>query len=104
YYEYHFLLLVPPLGILAARGLDGAASQTTWLRAPPWATLVAVMVIAVLACSMPTLKRVASSRHAISEPSPLTAYQDRRSPVYRSLRSELVFLDDPFACSGPHVS
>jgi hypothetical protein len=101
YYEYHFLLLVPPLAILAARGADGLATEASWLRARPRAMVVGLVAIALLPGYLPALKRSASAFHALAEPSPLRAYQDRRSPAYRTWHSELAFLNDPSSRSGP---
>jgi hypothetical protein len=101
FYEYHFLLLVPPLGILAARGGDGVVGRVSWLRARPQVAVVVLMAIALVPGFRPTLNRVASARHALAEPRWLMAYQDRRSPAYRRWHSELAFLNEPSALAGP---
>lgn len=101
FYEYQFLLLVPPLAILAARSTDGLVERLNWLRARPQVAVVVLMAIALVPGYQPALKRLASARHALAEPRPLMAYQDRRSPAYRRWHSELAFLSDPSAVTGP---
>ncbi len=101
FFEYHFLLLVPPLGILAARGADGVLGRVGWLRARPQAAVVLLMTIAVVAVYRPTLTRVSTAIDVREEPSPLTAYQDQLSPAYRLWHSELAFLRHASALAGP---
>jgi len=101
FWPYQFLLLVPPAGLLAARGLDGLIRRVAWIREWPRVVVALLAVAAMMPGLRATGFRVRSALEVRDHPLPLIAYQRRISPAYDRYSRSLAFLDQASALSGP---
>ena len=109
WWEYHFLLLFVPAGLLAARGLQ-AASQALRLSLGPAAfrprQIMAAIALLLLFTPQILPEAQLAARVASSRPLPLSregiaVYHARYYPEYASIRSRTAFLHDPASYRGP---
>ena len=108
WWEYHFLLLFVPVGLLATRGIQ-AVSQTLRVSFEPGAfrlrqTLTAMALLLLFAPQLIPVGRLMADVWS-SRPLPLTreglaAYHARRHPEYASIRSRTAFLHEPGSHPG----
>jgi hypothetical protein len=109
WWEYHFLLLFVPAGMLAARGLQ-ATSQALRFSLEPAAFRLRQMMaaMALLLLFAPQLipaaqlvARVWSSRPLPLSRKGIAVYHARHYPEYASIRSRTSFLREPGSHPGP---
>ena len=105
WWHYHFLLLLFPVGLLAAIGVDGLVSKAG-VRGRS-ALISTAMLMAALLLSIPLGKGVISFCRnsprwsaALQSSSARLAYQQSMTGAYRDFRSEMEFLRTPGAEKG----
>jgi hypothetical protein len=101
WWVYHFLILLPPIGLLAVAGLDWLVSlpQVGPLRGSAAAGIAVAVVLAVLA--VPLLpKLLALSRHGFGEEGRLL-YQEELDQNWAFVVRDVQFLRDPRSAPGP---
>ena len=105
----HFLLLLVPLGLLAAQGLDAARQRLkSWLQPAPLRVARIALAFAVVLGFAPQLR---SASHVTVEfwrgrPFPLSeqgiaAYHREHHPGYAAIAARTAFLRDPHSHPGP---
>jgi hypothetical protein len=109
WWNYHFVLLLVPSGLLAARGLEAARKVlTSWVRPSQLrlARLVGALALVLLfAPQLSSAARVVSDTWR-SRPLPystqgIAAYQAAHYRDYASIRARTAFLRDPGSQPGP---
>jgi uncharacterized MnhB-related membrane protein len=106
WWEYHFVLFMVPVGLLAVRGADGLIAAVR----PSARGLVSVVLVLVLFAT-PVAVTVARVWRAGFEPvgilgslgdeATVREYQRRRSPTYESIWQSTAFLRGSDALPGP---
>jgi hypothetical protein len=106
WWEYHFVLFMVPVGLLAVRGADGVIAAVR----PSARGLVSVVLVLVLFAT-PVAVTVGRVWRADFEPvgilpslgdeAAVLDYQRRRSPTYESIWQSTAFLRSPDAIPGP---
>jgi hypothetical protein len=109
WWEYHFFLLLVPVGLLATRGVERAKTLlTSWLKPSQYRLGRTVGALALMVCFVPQLG--AATRTAAltwsSRPLPfsregLAAFQDRYYADYGVIRARTAFLREPGSHPGP---
>lgn len=107
WWEYHYMLLLFPLGILAAKGLDVMWKQVQENNPAGRSRGVrAVAAVSLLLLFSPVLfslclKSYALARHGFAlSGERRRSYQSNVSPHYRTALSETAFLSEPSSLSG----
>ncbi len=108
WWEYHFWLLLVPVGLLATRGVQSVmALLTSWLKPSQYRLGRTVGALALMACFVPQLG--AATRSAAlawsSRPTPFSAdglavFQDRHYADYGEIRARTAFLREPGSHPG----
>jgi hypothetical protein len=109
WWEYHFFLLLVPVGLLATRGVEIAKTLlTSWLKPSQYRLGHRVSALALMVCFVPQLG--AATRTAAltwsSRPLPfsgegLAAFQNRHYADYGVIRARTAFLREPGSHPGP---
>ena len=109
WWTYHFLLLLPPVGLLTAALLDRhlvdteptKARRTGWGRPDP--VVVSVLAAAFLLLALHSGRTIVAVVAAVKAPSAqrVTAFRDSLDPLYRERLEETAFLRDPSSLPGP---
>ena len=109
WWEYHFLLLFVPAGLLAARGLQVASQALRLSREPGVCRLRQIMAAAALLLlfapelipASQLVARVWTSRPLPISREGIAAYHATYHPEYASIRSRTAFLHEPGSYPGP---
>ena len=109
WWDYHFLLLLVPVGLLAARGLEVAGGLiTAWLKPVPRGVSRLILMLGLtllFAQQLGAAIRVSAAMWG-SRPLPLSdkgvaAYQAEHQPHYAAIRARTAFLHEPGSHPGP---
>lgn len=109
WWTYHFLLLLPPVGLLTAALLDRHlvdSEATRGRRANgrrPDPVVASVLVAAFLLLSLHSVRTMVAVAAAVKSPSGqrVTAFREAFDPHYRERIEESAFLRDPSSPPGP---
>jgi hypothetical protein len=107
WWEYHMLLLIPPVGLLAARGVDLIWGQVTLqgLRPSTRIDRFAAVALGVLVFASPVVSastsaiKLANNGFALGSDD-LRSYQSEVSHAYAQVFQEVEFLQDPQSLPG----
>jgi hypothetical protein len=104
--QYHFVVIIMPLGILSAYGLEALVEGLRNQRiSPRLAPVVVVVLLGVLFC-MP-LRQLATKIHLLQKDGfaqssdTQRAFFEAERPEYRQIRESSAFLNDPSSRPGP---